>query len=84
MNLSLPSRCNVDHRLLVYWLIALRWANSSAGELRRTVKLHWDARHNPRGCGGPAANVMSQRLLPCRFHLVSYVPSGAAPWVAQN
>jgi Zn-dependent protease len=56
----------------------------------KPVPVNFLALNHPRrdmvlvAAAGPATNVMLATVAALSFHLVSYVPSGAAPWVAQN
>ena len=56
----------------------------------KPVPVNFLALNHPRrdmvlvAAAGPATNVMLATVAASLFHFVSYVPSGAAPWVAQN
>ena len=56
----------------------------------KPVPVNFLALNHPRrdmvlvAAAGPATNVMLAAVAALSFHFVSYVPSGAAPWVAQN
>jgi Zn-dependent protease len=56
----------------------------------KPVPVNFRALNHPRrdmvlvAAAGPGTNVMLATVAALLFHLVSYVPAGAAPWVAQN
>ena len=56
----------------------------------KPVPVNFHALHHPRrdmvlvAAAGPATNVLLGALSALSFHLVSYVPAGAALWVGQN
>ena len=56
----------------------------------KPVPVNFHALHHPRrdmvlvAAAGPATNVLLGALAALSFHLVSYVPAGAALWVGQN
>jgi Zn-dependent protease len=56
----------------------------------KPVPVNFYALNHPRrdmvlvAAAGPATNVLLGAGAALSFHLVSYVPAGAAPWVAQN
>jgi Zn-dependent protease len=56
----------------------------------KPVPVNFHALHHPRrdmvlvAAAGPATNVLLATAAALSFHLISYVPSGAALWVAQN
>jgi Zn-dependent protease len=54
------------------------------------VPVNFRALRNPRldmvfvAAAGPATNILLATLAAAAFHLVSFVPEGAAPWIADN
>jgi Zn-dependent protease len=56
----------------------------------KPVPVNFRALRSPRldmvfvAAAGPAANILLATLGAAAFHLVSFVPEGAAPWVADN
>ena len=56
----------------------------------KPVPVNFRALNHPRrdmvlvAVAGPGTNIVLAIVAALLFHLVSYVPSGAAPWVAQN
>jgi Zn-dependent protease len=56
----------------------------------KPVPVNFRALRNPRldmvfvAAAGPATNILLATLAAAAFHLVSFVPEGAAPWIADN
>jgi len=56
----------------------------------KPVPVNFSALHHPRrdmvlvALAGPGINIALAIVAALLFHIVSYLPSGAAPWVAQN
>jgi len=56
----------------------------------KPVPVNFSALHHPRrdmvlvALAGPGTNIALAIVAALLFHIVSYLPSGAAPWIAQN
>jgi Zn-dependent protease len=56
----------------------------------KPVPVNFDALRHPRrdmmlvAVAGPATNIVLATIAAALFHLVSYLPANAAPWIAQN